>query len=343
MPHILYRLPNEEIIHELSFTHSPHALPSFTHIGERAGYIFAPFAPSAEHPILLFPFEQEKTWEQPSISPSTSLPFFEIASESRTAYHTEFQRCLTALTEKEVEKIVLSRQQILRFSQPISEQQQRLLFLKACCRYPESYIALIDADGQGSWLIATPELLLKIKATQLHTMALAGTMPLTIAATLSVADWSKKNRREQQFVTTYLIQCLSDLGLTPTVSPTYIQSAARLAHLCTDIEASISSTLSLGTIVAALHPTPAVCGLPAPQAAKLLHEIESQSRSYYSGFSGIVFPDNDTHLFVTLRCLQIHDQQARLFAGGGLLLESQEEAEWEETQRKMNTMLELLQ
>ena len=343
MPHILYRLPNEENIHELSYQHPPHALSSFDRIGECAGYVFAPFSPSAEHPILFFPLEDERCFPEPVDTPPLSPLFLEVEESARTAYHHEFDRCLSALLSGVVEKIVLARRQTLRLPHPLTDDEQRRLFLIACRRYPESYVALVDAQEQGIWLIASPEVLLSVQAHRLHTMALAGTLPLTAGTAPPPDRWSVKNRREQQLVVSYLMDRLSGFDLSPTLSATYIRTAGHLAHLCTDFHATIPSSLSLGTVVAALHPTPAVCGLPAQQAAALLHEIEQQPRTYYSGFSGPVLPNADTHLFVTLRCLQFAGRQAHLFAGGGLLSESQEEAEWQETQRKMDTMFNLLQ
>ncbi|RKV73204.1 MAG: hypothetical protein D8B56_02810, partial [Alloprevotella sp.] len=86
MPNILYRLPNEENIHELSYQHPPHTLSSFDRIGECAGYVFAPFSPSAEHPILFFPLEDERCFPEPVDTPLLSPLFLEVEEAARTAY-----------------------------------------------------------------------------------------------------------------------------------------------------------------------------------------------------------------------------------------------------------------
>ena len=244
MPNILYRLPNEENIHELSYQHPPHTLSSFDRIGECAGYVFAPFSPSAEHPILFFPLEDERCFPEPVDTPPLSPLFLEVEESARTAYHNEFDQCLSALLSGVVEKIVLARRQTLRLPHPLTDDEQRRLFLIACRRYPESYVALVDAQEQGIWLIASPEVLLSVQAHRLHTMALAGTLPLTAGTAPPPDRWSVKNRREQQLVVSYLLDRLSGFDLSPTLSATYIRTAGHLAHLCTDFHATIPSAHS---------------------------------------------------------------------------------------------------
>jgi isochorismate synthase len=85
--------------------------------------------------------------------------------------------------------------------------------------------------------------------------------------------------------------------------------------------------------------------MPKDATRDFIINNESGERNYYSGFSGLLDPNGDTRLFVTLRCMQIEGESEatayRLYAGGGLLKDSQCQAEWEETEAKMNTMRQL--
>ena len=91
-----------------------------------------------------------------------------------------------------------------------------------------------------------------------------------------------------------------------------------------------------------LHPTPAVCGLPREEARQAILHDEPSPRRYYAGFSGPLHLQGETHLYVSLRCMEFTPHTATLYAGGGLMPESQETDEWEETRRKMQTMWQLL-
>ena len=97
---------------------------------------------------------------------------------------------------------------------------------------------------------------------------------------------------------------------------------------------------------ALLNVMPAVCGIPKEESRDFILRNESLPRLYYSGFSGILNPDGETSLFVTLRCMRMEDvsdenaapRRFTLYAGGGLLKESSCQTEWDETEAKMNTM-----
>ena len=96
-------------------------------------------------------------------------------------------------------------------------------------------------------------------------------------------------------------------------------------------------------MLAELHPTPAVCGMPKNTAQELILREEHLQRAYYSGFSGPLNVHNTTHFFVSLRCMQLFQRRCTLYAGGGLLPASDEQSEWNETALKLNTMLNVLQ
>ncbi len=98
----------------------------------------------------------------------------------------------------------------------------------------------------------------------------------------------------------------------------------------------------MGDLLKRLHPTPAVCGLPKEKAYRFIQENEGYDRQYYSGFIGWLEPEGKSDLYVNLRCMNILSDRLVLYAGSGLLLSSEPESEWQETEAKMQTMRRLL-
>lgn len=341
--HILYRLPNEKIVHQLDAQASPRHLTCYGEVGDHKGYVFAPFSIGEKSPILLIEADEESSWIVPTSWAARHIAYAADEKKSRSNYERDFSQCLEALGGEQVEKIVLSRSLSLRLDSIIDESDERNFFIAACNYYPQAYVALIKTEETGTWLVATPEVLIEEREGCFHTMALAATMQADEGEGLSPNLWSDSYRKEQRIVADYIDEQLRQLGLLPAASALHLKRAAHLVHLCTDFSLPTPLPCPLGDVVEALHPTPAVCGWPTTTAAMLLNQIEGHERNYYAGFSGPIGLSGGTHLFVTLRCMQLMSDSAILFAGGGLLPTSHLESEWIETQRKMKTMLRLLQ
>lgn len=339
MTTILYRLPEEKVVHELRCSRVE-KIDSLQLLGQHKGYAFVPFDVKGSSPTLLYIPNEEHSWMTPNRFSTRHVEYTSDEPRRRQLYAAEFTRCLECLQQAEVDKIVLSRTLQLNMDDALTPDDRRNLFIVACHRYPHSYVALID-DANSAWLIATPEVLLEEKEGTLRTMALAATMSIEEGAHLPPTQWSAKNRKEQQIVAEYIGSRLNSLGIEFSSSAVHTKIAGQLVHLCTDFSMNLDD--NIGRIIAALHPTPAVCGLPTERAHQLITAIESHDRSYYAGFSGPIHLDTSTHLFVTLRCMHIKDATAHLYAGGGLLADSEAESEWVETQRKLKTMLNVLQ
>ena len=100
---------------------------------------------------------------------------------------------------------------------------------------------------------------------------------------------------------------------------------------------------NLGTVMLKLlHPTSAVCGMPLEAASNFLQKVEKHHRKYFSGFLGPVDNSHNTHLFVNLRCMELFEDHAVLYAGAGVTEDSIPEKEWIETEIKCNTLLDII-
>lgn len=359
----IYKLPHDRMA-TLMIQRQRDAVTSveLSTLNGESGFLLSPFMLTTEEPCILIapdecytvPFEQlgDADWQQrlEQLEPCLHACGTSQDEDGREAYHKAFSRCYEALCEGRVEKVVLARTsfELLRGHTPYE------MFLQACRDYPRMFVALVSTPVSGTWLMASPELLLENEqqsSNRWHTMALAGTMRLEGEQLQfdnprqdGVQDirWSQKNIQEQRLVATYVRQCLQRLDAEVEETGPFTKRAADLVHLCSDFHAVTNGTKAVGEIVASLHPTPAVCGLPKWEARDLLLQSEPASRHFYSGFCGPLNIDSQTKLFVSLRCMEIGSDGYRLYAGGGLLKDSVEEQEWQETEAKMQTMRRLL-
>lgn len=209
-----------------------------------------------------------------------------------------------------------------------------VMFRRLCERYPDAFVFLFAAKGSGAWIGASPELLLKRRGSHWNTMSLAGTRPSG-----SAGEWDTKNIIEQQIVTDYITDVLSRHGLSVTTEKRYVRQAGPIEHLCTPITADGYPTGGVAALLRDLSPTPALCGFPRDEAMAMIAAGEPAGRMLYGGFVGLLSPDADLDLYVNLRSALIGDRRIMLFAGGGITALSDPDAEWEETQRKLSTLL----
>lgn len=287
---------------------------------------------TSKHDATSLPGSSEK-YQNPSTLP---------APTDKENYLRQVEKILQAIRTGFVQKAVLSRNLHIPFHRNV---EAPLLFNRLMERFPNAFIYLLSFPGIGCWLGASPELLLHANTlsetredhtNMLHieTMALAGTRKVN-----APDPWGQKEIDEQEWVVKYIEKQLYDSRCTSIEkSGTYTCFAGNVEHLRTDFKALLPSN-RLSFLLHSMHPTPAVCGWPAPESLELIIKTEHYLRSYYSGYLGPVNMDRKTSLFVNLRCMQIAEKEAALYAGGGITHDSVPEAEWEETAIKSRTLL----
>ncbi len=314
----------------------------------REGFVMAPFQESEELPILLIrPDQTLNGWNAaqeyvPMLSASAlaenySADTDRIPHEAAADYTTSFDSFLKALHEGTFHKLVLSRRQVAELPQDFSPWEA---FREACKRYPRMMVYLCYTPQAGLWMGSSPEIILSGRQHHWHTVALAGTMPLEEGKLPT--SWSAKNSLEQRYVSDYLRSWLHSSGQILKEEGPYTVQAGQLAHLKTDFHFILPTSQCLGDVLAMLHPTPAVCGLPKEEARRFILTHEASSRRYYAGFIGWISPTRSTELYVNLRCMEILPPHACLYAGGGIMPQSELDSEWNETAQKMMTMQAVL-
>ena len=202
--------------------------------------------------------------------------------------------------------------------------------------YPSAFVYLISSEFFGTWIGATPEALISCTGNKGETVALAGTKKAA-----DQSSWGEKEKFEQQFVTDFIEAQLNSLSVD-SISKQGPQDriAGPVKHLETKFQFSLNGQSAI-RIADKLHPTPAVSGLPQKEAIDLINSIEDHDRSLYAGFIGVV--GEQTNLFVNLRCAQYMEKEYFLYLGGGFTKDSEAVKEWEETENKSRTLLDILE
>lgn len=314
-------------------------LRSFEELNGQSGYVIAPFHPDENHPIVLVHSNEIIILDMDKIQAADlAITGSYIIGKKVTAdeeeYARHFETFMNVLRDKTFDKLVLSRP--VEVDKPVAF-NAALSFLRACRKYPHSYIYLVYTPETGGWLGSTPETLLSGKKGLWQTVALAGTLPLLRNRRLP-ERWNAKQRQEQEYVAAYIRKQLDSMNLKYLEKGPYPAYAGALSHLKTDFYFLLPHEDELGNLLSLLHPTPAVCGLPKEEAYRFILENEGFDRRYYSGFVGCLDPGKETDLYVNLRCMHIGDKKLTLYAGGGLLASSQLNDEFQETEKKLQTM-----
>ena len=313
-------------------------LYSFEELEGCEGFVVAPFQVTEQTPIILIEPDMLNTHNQ-FAGMQNNVPPIADYRDDRSAYSRDFAAFHRELTEGRMSKVVLSRTADIQVAGRFEYEYE--LFIRACQRYPRMFVGLAFVNHNEAWLTATPEVLLEGRNGQYHTMALAGTMRLCgdlLSGEGEQVRWAPKDIEEQRYVASYIADQLKAFGIDYQECGPRTVRAADLVHLRSDFDFALPADVPVSHVLQALHPTPAVCGLPKQESLQFILHHEQLPRRYYSGFMGLWNWEGNTRLYVTLRCMVATPDNCRLYAGGGLLKESTEEAEWLETEAKLQTM-----
>ncbi|MCV9386452.1 chorismate-binding protein [Reichenbachiella ulvae] len=265
--------------------------------------------------------------------------------DDKQAFIQLVEKCKTHIEEGYYQKIVPSRRsryQLPKGFHPVHE------LMKLCKSYENAFVSLVYTPEHGLWLGATPELLIETENDQyFRTVSLAGTQGIPKNFNLSQAAWTQKEIEEQALVSRYIINCFKQIRLREFSEhgPKTVK-AGNLIHLKTSFEVDMKATNfpELATVMLKLlHPTSAVCGMPMKPAAQFLEQHEGYDRSFFSGYLGPVNDKGTTSVFVNLRCTQIFKDGGIIFAGAGVTEDSIPELEWNETEIKFRTLLNVFE
>lgn len=258
---------------------------------------------------------------------SSKLQFF--SEENQSDYQNKIGEVINFIKENELSKLVISRRKLVSYDHSKINLSQT--FLNLCNAYPNAFVYFFIKEGK-CWLGAFSEVLGKFnkKTSQFETMSLAGTIPVN-------ENWTSKEIEEQQPVTDFIRSILNSYSKNVRQSETYDHISGNIKHLRNDFKAQIKED-HVGRIIAELHPTPAVCGIPKDFCRNAIQYFEPDPRKFYAGYIRVE-TQNDIHYFVNLRCAEFFQDAALIYVGGGITADSSPEKEWRETELKAEAVL----
>lgn len=267
------------------------------------------------------------------------------APEDRDRWLAQVKKAKKLIAENRFEKIVLAR--------TVSFQSKRelvptVLAHKLRQKYPACYNFLIQRDPKTSFIGASPERLASFNNGVFLTEGLAGSISRGKSAMedASLAHSllnSQKDREEHRFV----VQAIDD-NLKPFSNrierpqQPQIKKLQNVQHLFTPIRASIKEGVEIHELVQQLHPTPAVGGYPRDESVPYIQQIEQIDRGWYSAPVGWFNLKGSGEFAVAIRSALLHDNKADLFAGCGIVSDSDPEKEWKETLLKFVPLMDAL-
>lgn len=248
-------------------------------------------------------------------------------------------------------KVVLARYVDLLADRPLTATQ---VIAQLTDRHATTFSVRLPGEGTAGtgarWLVgASPELLVARQGNSVHSFPLAGTRRRHADAGADQAAGqallaSDKDRREHRAVSESVLDTLAPYcsRLHASATPELV-ATERLWHLGTPIHGVLRDPDTPVTVlVAALHPTPAVCGLPRDPAYDCIRTLEDFDRDFYAGAVGWTDARGNGRWYVTIRCADICAERVRLYAGAGIVTGSDPATEARETTAKLGVMLNAL-
>jgi len=242
------------------------------------------------------------------------------------------------------QKVVLARRAASRFDEGVDAIE---VLRRLSAAEPRSYRFCLRPRPNLAFVGASPERLVLKSQRIVRSEAIAGTRrrdpdpALDVALAKALLN-SDKDRREQAFVRDSVAEALETLCVDTwsTDGPELVQFE-RVQHLWTGLGGALRPGVCLADILAALHPTPAVCGFPRKAAQERLAALEDFERGYYAGPVGWL-GDGEAELAVGIRSAHIEGSTVSLFAGAGIVNGSVPDDEWEEVNHKLAVFRSLL-
>lgn len=270
--------------------------------------------------------------------PAANLPTWQDETAATAAWSDAVGEALKRIAAGEVDKIVLAREIRAQFDEGVDV---LAVLHRLAQTHPDCWTFHVDG-----LLGATPELLVRRFGDRVVSRVLAGTVRSSGSATLDARQarhlqGSSKDLAEHEYAVRSVAHALAvhctdlDVPRNPTVL-----RLANVQHLSTDVSGRLADGVTALALAAQLHPTAAVCGTPTERAMTLIAELEGIDRGRYSGPVGWFDARGDGEMAIALRCGQFaaDGRSAVLYAGCGLVADSEPEAELAESEAKLEAM-----
>lgn len=259
-------------------------------------------------------------------------------NDEKMQWISKVKKAQNELTNQQIKKIVLSRKIELKSKNTLNYSQ----IFRQLKSYNENSYKIFIKTNESVFISVSPEKFLKITNCKITADALAGTIKRDKALEKNLR-YSFKENKEHNYVVRFINEILKKYCTKIIVpeKPT-IKKLNSVQHLWTPIKATLNSKTNVFRMIDELFPTPAVCGIPKQKALKLILKLENFNRGLYAGLLGWINLDNNLELVVGIRSALLKKRKAFVYSGCGIVKESNPFNEFEETQLKMKSILEIL-
>jgi salicylate biosynthesis isochorismate synthase/menaquinone-specific isochorismate synthase len=280
----------------------------------------------------------------PLIDPAPTGTYRVHSPMAPSHYEEAVARGVERIRARELEKIVLARE--VDVHAPLDHDPAAVLGLLRE-EFRSCYVFAVGR-GEATFIAASPELLVRREGQRASTVALAGS--IARSADPAVDDHlgerllrSDKDRAENAIVARRIALSLRPHSVWVTAAPEpVLVRVANIQHLATPIRAQLTRPVTALELAGILHPTPAVGGEPREQAIAMIPALEGIDRGWYAGGVGWTDASGDGEFCVSLRCALLRGRLARLYAGCGIVRDSDPAAELAETEVKLGALLPAL-
>jgi len=261
------------------------------------------------------------------------------------AWTAAVETAATRLRAGEAQKVVLAREVLARGDGVVAAGKV-VRALRAA--YPSCFTYMVGGADGTAFAGASPELLIRRSGSHAFAQPMAG----SVARGASDAEderlaraltKSNKDADEHRLVSKFVVEALRPFSSAVSARGPEVARFTNIQHLATSVDAELMGPAAdVLTLAAALHPTPAVGGWPREAADVMIDELEGMERGWYAGAVGWIDGSGDGELAVALRCGLLWEDGARLYAGVGVMPDSDPARELEETELKFKALLTAL-
>lgn len=329
-----------------AFGHFSFVVPRFRYVtdGQRASvtlHVLTPeIASSAEQRNWVHELEQLVAGLA-AVPAAGALPAVRRRSElpSATRWLDQVRGALVAMRDGLLEKVVLAREVIVEFDEAPSVSR----ILENLNAFSPETTRFALRRGKSIFLGATPERLILRSGSELRTEAVAGSIRALDSDGAVQLMQSEKERHEHELVVREVVRKLELLGARVEVNRRpAVRQLRHVLHLASPITARLFGPPHILTILGRLHPTPAVGGVPEQEARVFMRQAEDFERGWYAAPIGWFDAQGDGEFVVGLRSGLLSENLLRLYAGAGIVRASVPEQEFQETELKLQSMLEAI-
>jgi isochorismate synthase len=267
------------------------------------------------------------------------------AARNPVAWTAAVERATARLRAGEAAKVVLAREVLARGDGVVSA---AMVARSLRAAYPSCFTYLITGADGTAFAGASPELLVRRSGDRAFAQPMAGSVARggTDAEDERLAlqlEESAKDATEHRLVSDFVVAALRPFAKSVSARPPEVVRFTNIQHLATSVSAELMAPpADVLQLAAALHPTPAVGGWPREAADALIDELEGMERGWYAGAVGWIDANGDGEFSVALRCGLLWEDGARLYAGVGVMPDSDPVRELEETELKFKALLTAL-